>query len=135
MAKIIALDFGLKRTGIAISDDLKMIASGLQTIDTKELMTFLESYVPKENVDTLVVGAPFHMDGTPTALEKNIQFFIEDFSSLFPSVNVERIDERYTSKMAVQSMIDGGMKKKKRRVKGAIDQMSATIILQSYMYN
>ncbi|MCH8535803.1 MAG: Holliday junction resolvase RuvX [Flavobacteriaceae bacterium] len=135
MAKIMALDFGMKRTGIAISDDLKMIASGLKTVETKELMSFLEAYIPNEQVDTLVVGAPFHTDGTPTALETNISYFIEDFSTLFPNIKIERIDERFTSKMAVQSMIDGGMKKKKRREKGAIDQMSATIILQSYMYN
>jgi len=130
-----ALDFGMKRTGVAISDDLKMIASGLKTIETKELMDFLEAYIHKEQVDTLVIGAPFHTDGTPTALETNIGYFIEDFSNLFPTIKIERIDERFTSKLAVQSMIDGGMKKKKRREKGAIDQMSATIILQSYMYN
>lgn len=130
-----AIDFGMKRTGVAISDDLKMIASGLKTIATTELMEFLKTFIPNEKVDTLVVGAPFHTDGTPTALETNIGYFIEDFSNLFPGIKVERVDERFTSKMAVQSLIDGGMKKKKRREKGAIDQMSATIILQSYMYN
>jgi putative Holliday junction resolvase len=128
-----AIDFGIKRTGIAVTDEMQLIASGLTTVATKDLMSYLEDYFNKEKVEILVVGEPTNADGTPSAIEKNIRFFIEDFEQKFPLVTVKRENERYTSKMAFQSMIDGGVKQKKRRNKATLDQISATLILQSYM--
>jgi len=131
--KVIALDFGIKRTGIAISDEMKMIASGLRTIETRNLMQELKKIIEEESVDTLVVGQPKHIDGKPMQLEKNILFFIEDVQALFPSLIIKRIDERFTSKMAFQTMIDSGLKKKQRQNKSLVDEISATIILQNYL--
>jgi putative Holliday junction resolvase len=131
--KVIALDFGIKRTGIAISDEMKMIASGLRTVQTRNLMQELKKIIEEESVDTLVVGQPKHIDGKPMQLEKNILFFIEDVQALFPSLIIKRIDERFTSKMAFQTMIDSGLKKKQRQNKGLVDEISATIILQNYL--
>lgn len=131
--KVIALDFGIKRTGIAISDEMKMIASGLRTVETRNLMQELKKIIEEESVDTLVVGQPKHIDGKLMQLEKNILFFIEDVQALFPSLIIKRIDERFTSKMAFQTMIDSGLKKKQRQNKGLVDEISATIILQNYL--
>jgi putative Holliday junction resolvase len=131
--KVLALDFGIKRTGIAISDEMKMIASGLKTVDSRILMEELKSLVPAENIDTLVVGEPKFTDGKPMQLEKNILFLIEDIQKIFPSLTIVRMDERFTSKMAFQAMIDSGLKKKQRRNKGLVDEISATILLQNYL--
>ncbi|PKG42285.1 Holliday junction resolvase RuvX [Psychroflexus sp. MES1-P1E] len=131
--KVIALDFGMKRTGIAISDEMKMIASGLKTVETRNLMQELKKIIKEESVDTVVVGQPKHIDGKPMQLEKNILYFIEDVQALFPSLVIKRIDERFTSKMAFQTMIDSGLKKKQRQNKGLVDEISATIILQNYL--
>ena len=131
--KVIALDFGIKRTGIAISDEMKIIASGLRTVETRKLMQELKKIIEEESVDTLVVGQPKHVDGKPMQLEKNILYFIEDVQALFPTLIIKRIDERFTSKMAFQTMIDSGLKKKKRQNKGLVDEISATIILQNYL--
>lgn len=133
MPKAIALDFGIKRTGIAASDDLKMIASGLTTVNTIDLMTFLEKYLSDNKVDIVVIGEPKHVDGNAMSLEKNIGFFIEDFQLKFPEISIKRIDERFTSKMAFQAMIDSGLSKKKRKNKALVDEISATIILQNYL--
>lgn len=133
MPQAIALDFGIKRTGIAASDNFKMIASGLTTVDTKLLMSYLKDYISKNDVDVIVVGEPKHIDGNAMSLEKNIGFLIEDLTSNFPQISIKRIDERYTSKMAFQTMIDSGLSKKKRRNKALIDEISATIILQNYL--
>ncbi|MGO1730032.1 MAG: Holliday junction resolvase RuvX [Flavobacteriaceae bacterium] len=134
MAQALALDFGIKRTGIAVTDNMKMIASGLKTVETKELMPFLKEYINKNKVDVIVIGEPKHIDGNPMALEKNIGFLVEDLNKIFPSIKIERIDERFTSKMAFQTMIDSGLSQKKRRNKALIDEVSATIILQNYLY-
>lgn len=131
--KVLALDFGIKRTGLAISDEMKMIASGLKTVDSRILMEELKSLIPKESIDTLVVGEPKFTDGKPMQLEKNILFFIEDVQKLFPNLNIVRMDERFTSKMAFQTMIDSGLKKKQRQNKGLVDEISATILLQNYL--
>jgi putative Holliday junction resolvase len=131
--KVLALDFGIKRTGIAISDEMKMIASGLKTVDSRILMEELKSLVLAENIDTLVVGEPKFTDGKPMQLEKNILFLIEDIQKIFPSLTIVRMDERFTSKMAFQTMIDSGLKKKQRRNKGLVDEISATILLQNYL--
>ena len=134
MARIMALDFGTKRTGIAVSDELKMIASGLTTVKTPELLDFLEKYFKEENVELVLVGEPKQKDDTASAVEVYILQFLKIFIKKFPEMPVKRIDERFTSKMAFQSMIDSGLKKKKRRDKSLIDEISATIILQSYLY-
>ena len=134
MARIMALDFGTKRTGIAVSDELKMIASGLTTVKTPELLEFLEKYFKKEKVELVLVGEPKQKDDTASAVEVYIQQFLKIFSKKFPEMPFKRVDERFTSKMAFQSMIDSGVKKKKRTDKALIDEVSATIILQTYLY-
>lgn len=134
MARILALDYGTKRTGIAVTDELKMIASGLTTVNTLELMKFLEDYFKNEKVERVLVGEPKRMDDSPSQSEVHIQEFLKRFTEKFPDMPVERVDERFTSKMAVQSMIDSGLKKKKRRNKALVDEISATIILQTWLY-
>lgn len=130
-----ALDYGSKRTGIAVTDDLQLIASGLTTISTPELMNFLKKYMTEENVELLLLGEPIQKDGTPSEIETQIQKFIIKLKKEFPDLPIERVDERYTSKMAFQTMIDSGLKKKQRRNKALLDEISATIILQEYLYN
>lgn len=134
MARILALDFGSKRTGIAVTDELQIIASGLTTVPTGELMPFLERYFSEENVELVLIGEPKQMNNTASDSEVEIGEFLRKFSENFPNREVKRIDERFTSKMAFQTMIDSGLKKKQRRNKGLIDEISATIILQSYLY-
>ena len=133
MARILALDFGKVRTGIAVTDELQMIASGLTTVPTVDLLSFLSEYTQKEAVEKFVVGLPKQMDGTPSESEKLIQPFLNKLKQQFPNIPIERQDERFTSKMAVQTMIDGGMKKKKRQDKAKLDEISATLILQAYL--
>lgn len=133
MSQVMALDFGLKRTGIAVTDDLKLIASGLKTVETKVLMPFLKTYFSKFDVDEIIVGQPRHIDGQLMALERNIIWFIEDLQKEFPNLKIIRIDERYSSKIASQTIALSGLKNKKKRNKGLIDEISATIILQDYL--
>lgn len=135
MARILAIDFGTKRTGIAVTDELQIIASGLTTVQTKELMPFLEEYFSRENVELVLMGEPKQMDNTASESEISIQEFLKTFSEKFPQKAIKRIDERFTSKMAFQTMIDSGLKKKQRQNKALVDEISATIILQSYLYN
>lgn len=134
MGRILALDYGTKRTGIAVTDELQIIASGLTTVNTEELMSFLEGYFASEKVELMLVGEPTQKDNSPSESETYIQEFLKEFRKKFPSMEVKRVDERYTSKMAVQTMIDSGLKKKKRRNKALVDEISATLILQSYLY-
>ena len=117
MPQILAMDFGAKRTGIAVTDDMQIIASGLKTVATNELLDFLETYVADQEVELFLVGEPRQMDNTPSESEGLIRAFLKDLSSRFPDIPVERVDERFTSKMAVQSMIESGLSKKKRRQK------------------
>ena len=133
MARILAIDYGMKRTGIAITDELQIIASGLTTVDTKELLAFLKDYVAKERVELFVVGEPKQMDNTASESEILIKPFLERLIKEFPEIPVKRVDERFTSKMAFQTMIDSGLKKNQRRNKALIDEISATLILQSYL--
>ena len=133
MGRTIAIDFGLKRTGIATTDPLGMIATGLTTIQTHEVPDFLAEYFRKEKVDMVVIGQPKRMDNSDSAIEKDIIKFIKKLCARFPGLHVERMDERFTSKLAVRAMVDGGMKKMKRRNKAIIDKISATIILQSWL--
>ena len=135
MGRILAIDFGKKRTGIAITDELQIIASGLTTVHTEELIPFLKQYVSKEKVELFVVGKPKQMNNSDSESEVLILPFLKKLAKEIPHIPIKRIDERFTSKMAFQTMIDGGLKKKQRRDKGLIDEISATIILQSYLYN
>lgn len=135
MGRILALDYGSKRTGIAITDEMKLIASGLTTVSTPQLMDFLKKYIASEKVELVLVGEPKQKDGTHSSIEPEIQKFLKKFSNIFPDLLVKRVDERYTSKMAFQTMIDSGLKKKQRQNKALIDEISATIILQEYLYN
>lgn len=133
MGRILALDFGKVRTGIAVTDEFQLIASGLATVETKELLPMLKEYVRKEDVSKIVVGEPRKMDNTPSESEALIIPFIKKLKNALPGIPIERQDERFTSKMALQSMIEGGLKKKKRRDKSLIDEISATLILQAYL--
>ena len=134
MARILAIDYGTKRTGIAVTDELQIIASGLTTVITETLLPFLENYFREEKVELVLVGEPKQKDGAASQSEIHIQEFLKSFSEKFPEMPVKRVDEAFTSKMAFQTMIDSGLKKKKRRDKALIDEISATIILQSYLY-
>ncbi len=133
MSQILALDYGLKRTGIAVTDDLQIIASGLTTIKTGEIFAFLEQYLENENVELFIIGEPKQMDYSVSQSEKHIIPFIEKLKKRFSNIPIKRIDERFTSKMAFQTMIDGGLGKKQRQNKALIDKISATIILQTYL--
>lgn len=133
MGRIIALDYGKVRTGIAVTDELQLIASGLTTVNTKELLIFLKNYLEKENVEAIVVGEPKQMNYEASESEALIIPFLTKLKAQFPKLKIERQDERFTSKMAFQSMIDGGLKKKQRRDKALVDEISATLILQGYI--
>ncbi|WP_422105294.1 Holliday junction resolvase RuvX [Winogradskyella sp.] len=133
MGRILAIDYGTKRTGLAVTDELQIIASGLTTVATKDLLQFLKDYITSENVEKFVVGEPKQMDNTASESEAYIQKFLEQLAKVIPHIPVERVDERFTSKMAFQTMIDSGLKKKQRQNKALIDEISATLILQSYL--
>lgn len=135
MARILAIDFGEKRTGIAVTDELQLIASGLTTVHTIDLLSFIKEYTTREKVELFLVGKPKQMNNTDSENEFLITPFLQQLKKLFPLIPVKRIDERFTSKIAFQTMIDSGIKKKQRRNKKMIDEISATIILQSYLYN
>ncbi len=135
MARILAIDFGTKRTGIAVTDELQLIASGLDTVATPTLIDYLKKYFENEKVELVLVGEPTQKDGAASDVETEIKKFLEVFAKEFPAMPVKRVDERYTSKMAFQTMIDSGLKKKQRRNKALLDEISATIILQQYLYN
>lgn len=134
MPRILAIDLGTKRTGIAVTDPLKMLANPLETIDTAILIDYLRSYFAKENVDTLVLGLPTRLNGQDNEMTPKVMALKSVLEKTFPTLKLELIDERFTSKMAMQSMIAMGTKKKDRREKaGNLDKMSAAIILQSYL--
>ena len=133
MGRILAIDYGIKRTGIAVTDELQIIASGLTTVDTSKLLAFLKDYISEEKVEKIVVGLPKQMDNTASESEVFIQKFLEKLEKELPQIPMVRFDERFTSKMAFQTMIDSGLSKKQRRNKALVDEISATLILQSYM--
>ena len=133
MGRILALDIGRKRTGIAVSDPLNIIANGLETVPTYKLYDFIAEYFKKEKVDIIVIGYPKQMNNQPSDAVVYIDPVINRIKKLFPDYKIELVDERYTSKIAFQTMIDGGLKKKDRQNKALVDTISATIILQSYM--
>ncbi len=133
MPRILAIDYGQKRSGLAVTDELQIIASGLTTVASSELMLFLENYFNQENVSKILIGEPKQMNGLPSQSAEIIQKFVADFKSKFPEKEVVRVDERFTSKLAFQSMIDSGLSKKQRQNKALIDEISATIMLQDYL--
>lgn len=135
MGRILAIDYGRKRTGIAVTDTLQIIANGLTTVPTAQLMAFLTDYIAKEVIDRVVIGLPIQMNNELSDNMANITPFVNRFKKLFPNIPVEYMDERFTSVLAHRAMIDGGLKKKDRQNKALVDEISATIILQSYMEN
>lgn len=132
-SRILAIDFGKKRCGIAVTDELQIIASGLTTVNTPDIIPFLKKYFSQEKVEKVIIGDPKQKDGNPSEGAVFVDSFVNDFIKLFPELPIERVDERYTSKMAFQSMIDSGMSKKKRQNKALIDEIAATLILQEYL--
>ena len=135
MGRILAIDYGRKRTGIAVTDTLQIIANGLTTVPTAQLMSFLSNYFAKETIDRVVIGLPKQMNNEVSDNMANITPFINRFKKLYPSIPIEYVDERFTSVLAHRAMIDSGLKKKDRQNKALVDEISATIILQSYMEN
>lgn len=133
MPRILAIDYGIKRTGIAVTDELQIIASGLTTIPSDTAITFLKDYFSREDVARVLIGEPKQMNGQPSESTPIIEKFVADFTKAFPEMKVERVDERFTSKMAFQSMIDSGLSKKQRQNKGLVDEIAATILLQDYL--
>ena len=133
MGRIMAIDYGRVRTGLAVTDPMRIIATALTTVETHTLFQYLKDYCARETVDLFVVGEAKHMDGTPSESMQYIEPFVAKLKETFPDKEVTRVDERFTSKMAFQTMIDSGLKKKDRRNKGMIDQIAATIMLQDYM--
>ncbi|MBI4930086.1 MAG: Holliday junction resolvase RuvX [Bacteroidetes bacterium] len=133
MPRIIAIDFGNKRTGLAVTDNLKIIATPLTTLHPKEVIIFLKEYLKKEEVECIVIGKSNNLDNTENEIEKDIQSFIVDLKNIFPAMKIDRMDERFTSKMAQRTIIEAGIKKMERRNKSLVDKVSATIILQSYL--
>ena len=133
MARILAIDYGKKRVGMAVTDPQKIIANQLATVETEHIWDFLNDYLVHENVERILVGYPLQMNATPSESVVFITPFVEKLKLKFPTIPVEMTDERFTSKMAFQAMIDGGLKKMQRRDKGMIDRISATIMLQTYL--
>lgn len=135
MARIMAIDYGKKRTGLAVTDPLQLIASGLITVLTHELIPYLKKYMAAEPVELMLIGEPKNLDGSSTDATALVTECIRILHKNFPDLPVKKIDERFTSKMAFQTMIDSGLKKKDRRNKALVDEISATIILQEYLRN
>ncbi len=133
MPRILAIDYGIKRTGIAITDELQIIASGLTTISSEMAITFLKNYFSQEKVEKVLIGEPKQMNGLASESTPIIEKFVSDFQNNFPEMKIERVDERFTSKMAFQTMIDSGLKKNQRKNKALIDEIAATILLQDYL--
>ena len=133
MARILAIDYGGKRTGVAVTDPLQIIATGLCTVETPKLMAYLKNYIAQEQVELFIVGMPVNWDDSATHATPLVEKFIKELNKNFPSIPVKEVDERYTSKMASQAMIEMGMKKKQRQNKAMVDEIAATIMLQEYL--
>jgi putative Holliday junction resolvase len=133
MGRIISIDYGFKRTGIAVTDEDRIIATGLTTVPTHTLLEFLDKYFKMEKVDEIVVGLPVQMNNSPSETEPQIRGFVRKLQKKYPQKPIHRVDERFTSIMAQQTMIDSGLKKTKRQNKGLVDEISATIILQTFL--
>ena len=135
MGRLLAIDYGSKRCGIAVTDEMQIIASGLTTVEAKKLIPFLKTYCKDESVDLFLIGLPKQMNNELSESEPLILKFFELLKKQIPLIPIERVDERFTSKMAFQTMIDSGLKKKQRQNKALVDEISATLILQSYLHN
>lgn len=133
MSKILAIDYGTKRTGFAISDESRIFAFGLSTQETKNNITYLEMLIPKEKIDTIVIGIPKKLNNELAEIVPKIELFKRQMKNKFPDIKIIDVDERFTSKMAFQSMIDNGMSRKDRQNKALVDEISATIILQGFL--
>lgn len=133
MPRILSIDYGIKRTGLAVTDELQIIASGLTTVPSESIFTFLKDYFSKENVNKVLIGEPKQMNGLPSESTPIIDKFVAEFKEKFPTIPVVRVDERFTSKMAFQTMIDSGLSKKQRQNKSLVDEIAATILLQDYL--
>ena len=133
MGRLLAIDYGEQRVGLAVSDNSQVIATKLTTVSTLEIFPFLEGYLKKEDVDLIVVGNPKQMDNTPSEVSGKVKVFIDNLSKIFPDKDIYMIDERYTSKMASQTIAKSGLRKKKRQEKGLIDSVAAVLILQDFM--
>lgn len=133
MARILCIDYGGKRTGIAVTDPLQIIATALQTVETHQLFVFLKNYLKTEVVERILIGHPLNLDDSPTHATPLVEAAIKRLHKEFPQLPIERVDERYTSKLAGRAMLEMGMKKKQRREKGQIDQIAAAIMLQEYL--
>lgn len=133
MARILSIDYGLKRTGIAVTDPLQIIATGLTTVHSKELISFLKDYFSREPVELIIIGEPRNWDDTATHATPLVEKCIKDLQKHFPHMPIKKVDERYTSKMAKDAMLEMGLKKKDRRNKALVDEIAATIMLQEYL--
>ena len=133
MSRIMAIDYGQKRVGVAVTDPLQMIATGLETVHVKDIWRFLEQYLKQEEVETIVVGEPRDMKNRPSDASRFIEPFVNGLRKRYPAMKIERFDERFTSKMAHDVMLTAGLKKQKRQDKALVDTISATLILQSYL--
>lgn len=133
MGRLLAIDYGTKRCGIAVTDNLQIISTALTTVHSKDLISFLESYMAEEKVDVIVVGEPKTLLNMSSSSARFIDPFVKQLTKKFPGIKIERYDERFTSKLALKTMLDGGLKKKDRQNKATVDMISATIILQDYM--
>lgn len=133
MARILAIDYGLKRTGIAVTDPLQIIASALTTIESAKIFTFLAEYIKKEAVELILIGDPRNLDDSPTDISEDVHRVIKIMQQKFPKIPVKTVDERYSSLMASRAMLDMNMKKSRRREKGMVDQVAATMMLQEYL--
>ncbi|MGI8598648.1 MAG: Holliday junction resolvase RuvX [Chitinophagaceae bacterium] len=133
MSRILSIDYGSKRTGLAVTDPLQIIATGLTTVETPKLIPFLKDYFLKEQVEMIIIGLPSNWDDTDTHATPLVKKFILELKKNFPGIAIKEVDERYTSKLASQAMVHMGMKKKQRREKGMVDQVAATIMLQEYL--
>jgi putative Holliday junction resolvase len=133
MARILCIDYGGKRTGLAVTDPFKMIATALSTVETPKLIGYLKEYFLKEAVERVIIGMPLNWDETATHATPLVEKFIGEFQKLFPAIPIETVDERYTSKMATDAMLLMGLKKKQRQEKGRVDQIAATMMLQEYL--
>jgi len=131
--RILAIDYGLKRTGLAVTDPLKIIATGLTAVESKQLIPFLKNYFTKEQVELIIIGEPKNLDDTDTHATQPVRNIIKELQKNFPAIPVKTVDERFTSKMASRAMIEMGLKKKKRRDKALVDEIAATIMLQDYL--
>ena len=133
MARILSIDYGKKRTGLAVTDPLKIIATGLATIETPKLLTYLKDYFSKEQVEEVIIGMPVNWDDSDTHATPLVKKFIEQFKKNFPTIPIKEVDERFTSKLASQAMLEMGLKKKQRQNKALVDEIAAAIMLQEYL--